>query len=171
MRTEEGQGTVVVAIASNNYLLRLGLQKVVEEETWIRLIEQNAYGANLDDVLEHELPNVMIVDSEIESALPDIIRTIKEAVPAIKIILLAGMDESESIRQAFACGVEGLVLKIQPSPVLIATIDYLAHTGSPVTLPIECSTSRMNRGLTSSLTALPLQSPAPTKWPEGLTER
>ena len=113
----------------------------------------------------------MIVDSEIESALPDIIRTIKEAVPAIKIILLAGMDESESIRQAFACGVEGLVLKIQPSPVLIATIDYLAHTGSPVTLPIECSTSRMNRGLTSSLTALPLQSPAPTKWSEGLTER
>ena len=101
----------------------------------------------------------------------DMTLTIKEAVPAIKIILLAGIDESESTRQALACGVDGLVLKIQPSPVLIATIDYLAHATMPVTLPIELSASRVKRGLTSSLPASPPHTSAPMKWPEGLTER
>lgn len=34
---EEGKSEIVVGIVSSNYLLRLGLQKIVEAETWIRL--------------------------------------------------------------------------------------------------------------------------------------
>ena len=168
---EEGRAATVVAIVSSNYLLRLGLQKIVEDEKWIRLTGQSAHGVNLDDLLKSEHPHIVILDTEGEDTVQDMIRTIKEAVPAIKIILLAGIDESESTRQALACGVDGLVLKIQPSPVLIATIDYLAHATMPVTLPIELSASRVKRGLTSSLPASPPHTSAPMKWPEGLTER
>ena len=168
---EEERTTTVVAIVSSNYLLRLGMQKIVEDEKWIRLTGQSAHGVNLDDLLKSEHPHIVILDTESEHTVQDMIRTIKEAVPAIKIILLAGIDESESTRQALACGVDGLVLKIQPSPVLIATIDYLAHATMPVTLPIELSASRVKRGLTSSLPASPPHTSAPMKWPEGLTER
>ena len=168
---EEGRAATVVAIVSSNYLLRLGLQKIVEDEKWIRLTGQSAHGVNFDNLLKSELPHIVILDTESEQTVQDMIRTIKEAVPAIKIILLAGIDESESTRQALACGVDGLVLKIQPSPVLIATIDYLAHATMPVTLPIELSASRVKRGLTSSLPASPPHTSAPMKWPEGLTER
>ena len=168
---EEERTTTVVAIVSSNYLLRLGLQKIVEDEKWIRLIGQSAHGVNFDDLLKSELPHIVILDTESEHTVQDMIRTIKEAVPGIKIILLSGIDESERTRQALACGVDGLVLKIQPSPVLLATIDYLAHTATPVTLPIELSASRIKRGLTTSPPASPPHTPAPTKWPEGLTER
>ena len=164
---EEGRAATVVAIVSSNYLLRLGLQKIVEDEKWIRLIGQSAHGVNFDDLLKSELPHIVILDTESEHTVQDMIRTIKEAVPGIKIILLSGIDESERTRQALACGVDGLVLKIQPSPVLLATIDYLAHTTIPVTLPIELSASRVRRELATSLP----QTHAPTKWPDGLTER
>ena len=39
---EEGRAATVVAIVSSNYLLRLGLQKIVEDEKWIRLTGQSA---------------------------------------------------------------------------------------------------------------------------------
>ncbi len=164
--TEEGRPQTVVAVVSNNYLLRLGLQKIVEDETWIRLIGHPAHGFIFDDLLKSELPHIVILDTESDHKVQDMIRTLKEAVQGIKIILLAGIDESESTRQALACGVDGLVLKIQPSPVLLATIGYLAHTTMPVTLPMELSTSQLKRGLTTSL-----PTPPPTKWPDGLTER
>jgi len=170
-RTEDGRTTTVVAIVSSNYLLRLGLQKIAEDEKWIRLIGPAAHGVSLHDFLKAEHPHVVILDTESELALQDMIRTIKGAVPGIKIILLAGIDESESTRQAFVSGVDGLVLKIQPSPVLIATIDYLAHSTIQVTLPIKLGASPVKSGLLASLPASPPHTPAPTTWQEGLTER
>ena len=107
---EQERTTTVVAIVSSNYLLRLGLQKIVENEPWIRLIGQAAHGANLDDILTREQPHIMIIDSEIESDIPELIQKIKAAAPGIKIILLSGIDDVECTRQAFACGVDGLVL-------------------------------------------------------------
>lgn len=169
--TEAGSTTAVVAIVSSNYLLRLGLQKIAEDEKWIRLIGPSAHNVNLYDFLKAEHPHIVILDTESELALQDMIRTIKGIVPGIKIILLAGIDESERARQAFACGADSLVLKIQPSPVLIATIEYLARTTMPVTLPIKLGVSPAKSGLPASLATSPPQPPAPTTWQEGLTER
>ncbi len=165
---EEGRATTVVAIVSSNYLLRLGLQRIVEHETWIRLIGQAAHGANLDDILTREQPHVMIIDSEIASDVPKLIHKIKAASPGIKIILLSGTDEAECTRQAFACGVDGLVLKIQPSPVLIAMIDYLARTVGEVARPIRSGTGHVKM---DPIPASPARTPAPSEWPEVLTER
>lgn len=168
---EEGRVTTVVAVVSNNYLLRLGLQRIVEDEKWIRLIGQSTHGTNLDDILTCEHPHIVILDTETESAVSDMIRKIKTAAPGIKIILLAGIDESESIRQAFACGVDGLVLKIQPSPVLIATIDYLAHTAVAIVPLTGNNTAHLNKSQLAAIPASITGNPAQSKWPDGLTER
>jgi hypothetical protein len=50
-RIVEIQTTTVVAIVTNNYLLRLGLQKIVDDEKWIRLVGQAAHAYNLDEIL------------------------------------------------------------------------------------------------------------------------
>jgi len=168
---EEGRATTVVAIVSSNYLLRLGLQKIVEDEKWIRLIGQSAHGTNLEDILSGEHPHIVILDTEIENAVPDMIRTIKTAAPEIKIILLAGFEEVDRTRQAFTYGIDGLVLKIQPSPVLIATIDYLACSGAAVMIPIGQETSQTRMAATRSIQASPIRPPNSPKWPDGLTER
>ncbi len=168
---QEERATTVVAIVSSNYLLRLGLQRIVEQERWIRLIGQTANGTTLDDVLARERPHIMIIDTEIESDVPGLIQKIKASAPATKTILLTGMDEAECTRQAFACGVDGLVLKIQPSPVLIVTIDYLARAAS-ATMPLAGShTAPLNKPHRTTVPAAIAPTPPQSKWPDGLTER
>lgn len=168
---DKERATTVVAIVSSNYLMRLGLQRIVENEKWIRPIGQSAHGTNLDEILKYEHPHIVILDTEIESVVPDMIRTIKTAGPGIKIILLAEIDESESTRQAFSCGVDGLVLKIQPAPVLIATIDYLARIETAVLLSIERKALPVEMASTRLISTSPTRTPTTPKWPDGLTER
>ncbi len=127
----------VVAIISSNYLLRLGLQRIVEAETWIKLIGQTTHGTNLDEVLASNHPTIAILDTENDHAIPELILKIKRAAPAIKVILLSGFEDMERTRQAFASGVDGIVLKVQPSAVLIATIAHLARADEEVPLTFE----------------------------------
>lgn len=127
----------VVAIISSNYLLRLGLQRIVEAETWIKLIGQTTHGTNLDEVLASNHPTIAILDTENDHVIPELILKIKRAAPAIKVILLSGFEDMERTRQAFASGVDGIVLKVQPSAVLIATIAHLARADEEVPLTFE----------------------------------
>ncbi len=164
---EAEMAKTVVAIISSNYLLRLGLQRIVEAETWIKLIGQAAHGGNLDDVLASDRPDIALLDTENDQAVPDLVWRIKRAVPTVKIILLSGFDDVERTRQAFASGVNGIVLKVQPSAVLIATIAHLAETDregelncdrrdncldvqTQVQFPVSCASTPLNRldGLT-----------------------
>lgn len=167
----EIQTTTVVAIVTNNYLLRLGLQKIVDDEKWIRLVGQAAHAGNLDEILTNEQPHIVILDTEIGGAAPDLIQKIKRVAPGVKTILLSGFDDTEGTRQALASGVDGIVLKVQPSAVLIATINYLADSGGEVVLPIGNGPAPLKLSHTPAISTAPLPPPAPTKWSDGLTER
>ncbi|MBS0172110.1 MAG: response regulator transcription factor [Nitrospira sp.] len=168
---EAAVAKTVVAILSSNYLLRLGLQRIVEAETWIKLIGQTAHGANLEDVLTNDRPDIAILETENDQAIPELIRKIRRVIPTIKLILLSGFDDVDRTRQAFASGIDGIVLKIQPSAVLIATIAHLARTDEDVAL----SFGRQDQGQSLSNPAiLPSLIPRASiqiKRFDGLTER
>ncbi len=170
--TDADRTQTVVAIISSNYLLRLGLQRIVEGEPWIKLIGQAAHGANLDEVLANDHPTIAILDAENDQAIPDLIRNIKQAVPAIKIILLlSGFDDVERTRQAFASGVDGIVLKVQPSAVLIAMIVHLTKAPKEAPLSLTRLDGRSNlKSQTEFPTLVPL-APTQSKRLDGLTER
>ncbi len=167
----EIQTTTVVAIVTTNYLLRLGLQKIVDDENWIRLVGQAAHAGNLDEILTNEQPHIVILDTEIGSAAPDMIQKIKRVAPGVKTILLSGFDDTECTRQALASGVDGIVLKVQPSAVLIATINYLADSGGEVVLPFGHGPASLKLSHTPAISTAPPPTPALTKWSDGLTER
>jgi len=167
----EIETTTVVAIVTNNYLLRLGLQKIVDDEKWIRLVGQAAHAGNLDEILTNEQPHIVILDTEIGGTAPDLIQKIKRVAPGVKTILLSGFDDTECTRQALASGVDGIVLKMQPSAVLIATINYLADSGREVALPIGSGQAPLRLNHTPAVSTAPPQPPALTKWSDGLTER
>jgi DNA-binding NarL/FixJ family response regulator len=160
-RIVEVQTTTVVAIVTNNYLLRLGLQKIVDDEKWIRLVGQAAHAYNLEEMLTHEQPHIVILDTEIGGAAPDLIQKIKRVAPRVKTILLSGFDDTDCTRQALASGVDGIVLKVQPSAVLIATITYLADSGQEVVLPIGNGQAPLKLSHTPVVSTAPPQTPAP----------
>ena len=167
--TEEAT-TTVVAIVSSNYLLRLGLQKIVEAEKWIRLVGQNVHGTDIDEILSIERPGIVIIDTENGATAPDLIQQFKAAAPGVKTILLSGFDDVECTRQAFQSGVDSIVLKVQPSGVLIATIAYLARSPQEVIVTIGGQSGRPLPAIKTDLTSLSSPS-AHTKQPDGLTVR
>lgn len=161
----------VVAIISSNYLLRLGLQRIVEAEPWIKLIGQTAHGANLNEVLIADHPDIAILDTENDYAIPDFVREIRNAVPAIKIILLSGIDDVDRTRQGFASGVDGIVLKVQPSSVLIAMIAHLAKIDEEVVLGFGKQEGLPNLNSPTKIPSLISRRSSQLKRLDGLTER
>ena len=170
-RSVELKTTTVVAVATNNYLLRLGLQKIVDDETWIRLVGHPAHAGNLEEILTNERPHIVILDTEIGGAVPDLIQKIKRVAPGMKTILLSGFEDTECTRQALASGVDGIVLKVQPSAVLIATIKYLADSGGEIVVPIGNKHVPVNMNHIPTTPATLPPTPPLVKWSDGLTER
>ena len=136
--------TTVVALVSSNYLLRFGLQKLVESEKWIQFIDRAPTNMDIDDTLAREQPHIIIVDIDIESDIAALIRRIRATAPHTKIVLLSGFDNAECARQAIGVGVDGIVLKVQPSAVLIATIAHLASHSAAVAPSIRGESTRVN---------------------------
>lgn len=161
----------VVAIFSSNYLLRLGLQRIVEAETWIKLVGQTGHGVDLNGILATEYPDLAILDTENDLGIPDLVRNIRAARPSIKIILLSGLDDIERTRQAVASGIDGIVLKVQPATVLITTIAHLTKPEENVGVSIERQDGRQNLRTPMDLpTLIPRESNLPKRL-DGLTDR
>ena len=165
------QTITLVTIVTNNYLLRLGLQKLADEAKSIRLVGHAAHSDNLDEILTNEQPHIVILDTEVVGGAPELIRKIKRAAPRIKTILLSGFDDIEYSRQALASGADGIVLKVQPSAILLATINYLAHSHKEVTLPIDNAPTQLQLNHSSPILAPPSHPFVPSKCSDGLTER
>ncbi len=166
-----GRVTTAIALVSTNHLLRFGLQKLVESEKWIQLIDYAATSMNIEDMLSREKPHIMIIDLDIESDVSGLVLRIKAAAPQAKTILLSGFDNMERTRQAIGVGVDGIVLKIQPSAVLIATIAHLAcPTNGKMPPPIAEAASVSMRKASDG--PIPIyENPGYLKWTSILTER
>ncbi|MCC2641221.1 MAG: putative Response regulator, LuxR family [Nitrospira sp.] len=167
---KQGSTATTVGIISSNYLLRLGLEKIVEAEGWIRLIGDIADTMNIDDMIARQQPHLMIIDMEMGRDAIELIQKIKSSAPHIKILVLSGLHDTECTRHAFGFGIDGIVLKMQPSAVLIATIKHLA-------IPAGEIAQSTGSGAGSSMIRIPDVSPqvavnpCQTKWPCTLTER
>lgn len=120
-----------VALISRHPLLRLGLQQVLKSEEGIRFVQGLPGDMNTDELIVQHRPNLVIVDSEVTRDLPTVIRRLRAAQPALKIVLLCTMDQAEQARQTLSLGIDGIVLKVQAAPILIATIRHLLNLPLP----------------------------------------
>jgi DNA-binding NarL/FixJ family response regulator len=170
MHRPDSEAPTAVSILSSNCLLRLGLQQSLEQERGMQLVGYAVNSIALGDLLERARPDVIIVDAEIAADLTAIIQQIRRAHPPIWVILLSGLLD-RGTQQAIELGVDGIVLKEQPSAVVIATINHLMQSmGGP-------SRQVGNNVEASDLIndARPLSGPAgptsATRRVDGLTER
>ncbi|HSA87732.1 MAG TPA: response regulator transcription factor, partial [Nitrospira sp.] len=89
------------------------------------------------------------------------ITQIRESAPTSKIVLLCGLEEKDRAREAFAAGVDGVILKVQPPSVVLAVLETLYA-------PAKFQTAvEVGNPFTKKEDADPL----PLAWPEVLTER
>lgn len=161
--------SLTIAIVSGHHLARLGLQRIFESRATRRIIIQQYQRITPDLSLPELRPDVFILDMETERDTMGAIRWIRTSSPASKILLLSGFEEKNRMHEAFECGVDGVMLKIQPPEVVLAMIDSLS--------PSPCHHTHLvqdvmkGTDLKRTFISNPPIERRYASWPDGLTER
>ena len=154
-----------IAILSHQCCVWIGLQKILVSSTTPPIIV-HPYPSKPGELLRSDSrPDVFILDLE---TVHDALRTItqiREAASTSKIVLWCGFEDHARTREAFAAGVDGVILKVQPPEVVLAVIAALYTTAMPQTSMELNATSRI--GPMKKVESLS----SPLAWPEALTER
>ena len=160
--------TLTIASLSSQCLVWLGLQKILESSTTIPMVVYPYPGRTADLLRAERRPDVFIVDLETERDALGTITQIRASAPTSKIVLLCGLEDKDYTREAFASGVDGIILKVQPPAVVLAVIEALSVSAQP---PVHVDRNgAVGRNLATIKKAVEtdLQLAA---WPDALTER
>lgn len=160
--------SLAIAIVSSHCLVCLGLQTILENGKTSYVV-QTHQRMTPELLLAERRPDVVILDLETERDAIGTIRQIRESVPNSKILLLSGFEERQRLDEAYVCGVDGVILKVQPAAVVLATIESLYAPVQNHT-HIERNGS-VGDGLGTTLGQTADSETQPSAWPDALTGR
>jgi two-component system, NarL family, response regulator NreC len=115
--------SIRVLLCDDHALVRAGLHKLLESEPDLEVIGEAANAEEALDRVRTDRPDVLLLDvvmpgrSGIE-ALPDILA----AAPTTRVLMLSMQDDPAYVRQAFASGASGYVLKDAADTELVEAI-------------------------------------------------
>jgi DNA-binding NarL/FixJ family response regulator len=118
-----------VLIADDHDIVRRGVRDVVETQIGWEVCGEANTGSDVLAVALTQKPNVAVLDV----ALPGlngitVTRQLKQALPAIEVLLFTMLDDEETISGGLAAGARGYLLKSDGNDQLIAAISALgAH--------------------------------------------
>ena len=162
--------SITLAVISSQYLVRLGLQSILERSETIRIVMHPYQRMTPDLLLIETRPDVFVLDLETNRDAIDMIRQMRESAPTSKILLLSGIKDGHRLHEACAYGVDGVILTVQPPEVVLAIIEALYppahHHDGQVDRHGVIRVDLKNRPQQKVDSAA--QTPA---WPDALTER
>jgi len=108
--------------------MRRGIRDLLETDSEIQIIGEAGDGREAVQLADRLKPDVMIMDL----AMPelnglDAIRQIRKDVPEIELLVFSMHDSEELIREVFAAGARGYVLKSDVALYLIEAVKSLAR--------------------------------------------
>ena len=167
--TNAGTPMLTIAIISSQHLVRAGLQQLIETQATVPMVVHPHQGRMHDLLCTEIRPDLFILDLETDRDALSTIKQIREAAPTSKIVLLCGIEDQDRTREAFAYGVDGIILKVQPPEVVLAVLEALRTLAKP-----QASMERNGAGVRSfgvPFTKRDASETASPAWPEALTER
>ncbi len=160
---------LTITIISRQCFVWLGLQKILESRATIPMVVHPHQERAPERFLAESRSDVFILDLEAVRDAVGTIKQIREAAPTSKIVLLCGLEDQGCAREAFACGVDGIILKVQPPVVVLAVIEALY---APAKLQVSGERDGViGTSLRTSIKKTIEDEPQPPAWPEALTER
>ncbi|MCW3016719.1 MAG: LuxR family transcriptional regulator [Solirubrobacterales bacterium] len=132
---ERATGTIRVAVADSQALLRAGFRVVLEREAGIVVVGEAATGEEAVALVRHTRPDVVLVDVHLPGLDP--VRAMRGilAEPGVAVMLLAGSQGDDRIFAALRAGAGGLLLKDTEPAELVRAVKALAR-GASVLSPI-----------------------------------
>lgn len=119
---------IQILLADDHALMRRGIRDLLESDPEIEVIGEAGDGREAVRLAEKLNPDVMIMDL----AMPelnglDAIRQIRRDVPDIELLVFSMHDSEELIREVFAAGARGYVLKNDVALYLVEAVKSLAR--------------------------------------------
>ena len=117
-----------ILLADDHALMRRGIRDLLTSESEFEIIGEAGDGREAVRLAEQLRPDVMIMDL----AMPelnglDAIRQIRKDAPEIELLVFSMHDSEELIREVFAAGARGYVLKSDVALYLIEAVKSLAR--------------------------------------------
>jgi DNA-binding NarL/FixJ family response regulator len=114
---------IKIIIADDHALIREGLAKVVKRTNDIKIIDEVSNGLELMDVLNKELPDILILDITMpEKSGLDALKDIKEIYPELPVLILSMHPEDRFAIRALKSGAAGYLTKASMSDELLKAI-------------------------------------------------
>jgi DNA-binding NarL/FixJ family response regulator len=111
---------------------------------------------------------VVIIDLETAPDPGRTIKQIRESVPTSKIVLLCGFEDQARTNEAFAAGVDGIILTVQSPTVMLAVIESLYAPAQPKANGEQNDTVRLGLGAPFKKKS---DADPPPPWLDAVTER
>ncbi len=123
-------GKILVAICDDDCLVRDGLGAIVNAQDDMSLIGTAADGDEVVAICQKNRPDVVIMDIRM-TGTDGVTATsrIKAHDPTIKVVILTTFHDSDYVRGAMACAVDGYLLKNSPTEVILEAV-RTAHIGA-----------------------------------------
>ncbi|HKR11279.1 MAG TPA: response regulator transcription factor [Pyrinomonadaceae bacterium] len=117
-----------ILLADDHALMRRGIRDLLESDAELEVVGEASDGREAVRMAEKLKPDVMIIDL----AMPelnglDAIRQIRRDVPDVELLVFSMHDSEELIREVFAAGARGYVLKNDVALYLVEAVKSLAR--------------------------------------------
>ncbi len=157
---------LTIEILTSQSVVWYGLQKILESSLTLPMVVHPHHRRTRGTPLTETRADVFILDLETERNALGTIKQIREAAPASKVVLLCGFEDNDRTREAFMFGIDGIILIVQPPPVVLAVIEALYAPTSQQPQRERADAMGMSFGHTPAEIE-----PQPLEWPETLTKR
>jgi DNA-binding NarL/FixJ family response regulator len=117
---------IQLLLADDHAVMRRGIRDLLETDPEIQVVGEAADGREAIRLVQKLKPDVMIMDL----AMPelnglDAIRHIRNEYPAVELLVFSMHDSEDLIREVFAAGARGYVLKSDASLYLVEAVKSL----------------------------------------------
>jgi len=116
--------SIKIAIADDHPIVIGGLQNMLPLYPHIALIGTYTNGVSLLEGLEHEVPDVLLLDIQLpDKSGEELTPVLLKKHPELKILILTNFDSTLYIANLFALGAHGYILKTAEKEILIRAIE------------------------------------------------
>lgn len=122
---------ISVALVDDHQMFREGIRRRPESEPDIEVVGEASDAEEALDVIKESRPEIAVLDIRMgqHSGL-DLVRTLRQRWPRLRIIMLTGYDFDQYVRAAVRAGVDGYLLKDAPLDDLIDGVRQVAGGGA-----------------------------------------
>ena len=113
-----------IVLAEDHVLMREGLKMLLQTEPGFKVVAETGDGLAVEALVRQLLPQLLLLDLDLPGLHGvTIAASVKaEFGAAVKVLVLTGNLQPQSVRQALAAGADGYVLKTQDSTELMQAV-------------------------------------------------